>query len=260
MRPLIFLCLLLPVVAANAQEEDELKIPPAHYPALPKTGKAPGDFVPRGWKLEIEQKGDLNGDGINDAVLVLREDNPANVVKNDSLGESELNTNPRMLVVIFGAKEGGYTLAMENHALIPRHTVPTMDDVIDGVTGGSVAVRRGAFSVTLGIWFSAGSWSMGHVSHTFRWQNNRFELIGWDKSSSHRASGNDETISVNFSTRKVRIDCMNNFSDAGGRTIWAKLPKKKAWPIDAVGDGLAFRPIGDDVGCRESDYPQADEQ
>lgn len=71
-----------------------------------------------------QSQGDLNGDGVSDLLLVLRMNDPKNVVKNDGLGPDELDTNPRMLVVAFADNSKKYRLVVADHTLIPRHTNP----------------------------------------------------------------------------------------------------------------------------------------
>jgi hypothetical protein len=46
------------------------------------------------------------------------------------------------------------------------------------VQPGGVAIEAGTVRVTLGRFMSAGGWSMGRSTFTFRHQNERFELIG----------------------------------------------------------------------------------
>lgn len=86
--------------------------------------------------------GDLDGDGRPDLALVLRQQDPVNVVRNDSgLGENPLDTNPRILAVAFARDAGGYVLALHNPTLIPRHDIPTVEDMLDE---GGVSIQRGS--------------------------------------------------------------------------------------------------------------------
>src|SRR5215213_11928261 len=94
-------CLFL--LSAARAGSDEMA-PPVVFPAIPAQAQTQADLVPKGWAVEMESRGDLNGDGVPDLMLVLHMTNPGNVVKNDGLGASELDTNPRMLVVAFADK------------------------------------------------------------------------------------------------------------------------------------------------------------
>jgi len=213
-----------------------LDIPDAVYPTLPKQAAAIADFVPSGWKLEYQVVGDLNRDVIPDLVLVLRENNPKNLVKQGILGENPLNTNPRILAVALGPAP--FKLVLQNHKLIPRRDMPTMEDPLEQV---GIAISRGALRVKLSVFMSAGSWSTSNRSYSLRFQNGRFELIGYDYDSFHRGAGEYEGISINYLTGKVRMTRgdMDNLEKQGrSRTI----PKRALLTIDQIENGLEFEP------------------
>ena len=174
--------LLLMVCACGpaAAEDGDLALPPAVYPALAERAPAADGFVPSGWRLENLVEGDLNGDGRPDAVLVLREDNPDSVIDGRPQGGPERwDTNPRMLAVLFANAQGGYDLALENHSLIARPTDPSLQDPLDpdGIQAGEIAIENGTLQITLGYFAE----DMGHMTYTFRYQHERFELIGYDR-------------------------------------------------------------------------------
>jgi len=218
----------------------ELHVPDVHYPNLLAQAMNAEGFVPNGWRLESQQADDLNGDGRPDLILVMRQQDPANVIRNDDgLGENPLDTNPRILVVAFARDGGGYALALQNHALIPRHDIPTIEDML---SEGGVSTLRGTLRVTLHFWANAGSWSMGNTTYTFRWQNGRFELIGYDSDSVMRNSGASESLSINYSTGKVKRS-VGNMQDDKETVTWEKLPSSRRRTLDEVGDGSAFDPL-----------------
>src|SRR5688572_4327878 len=109
-RQVIILLLAAGIVLPLGAAAQDLEIPEAVYPALPRQAASAEGFVPAGWALESQVSGDLNGDGIADLALVLHEQNPANSVSHDALGEKPLDTNPRILAVAFGDPSGGYVL------------------------------------------------------------------------------------------------------------------------------------------------------
>lgn len=213
----------------------ELDIPPAAYPKLADFASDSDAFAPPGWRMEASAVGDLDKDGDEDVVFVLHETDPTKVLKNEGLGIPELDTNPRILGV--GFREGsGYRLAMQNSTVIPRHIEPVLEDPFSAE--GGLEVARGAFSVTLTNFANAGGWEAGNAKLTFRWQNNRFELIGWERYTVRRNTGEVGERSANFSTGMLQTTTGSIEHD---RTKTAK--KKiamKPMPIDQVGDGLLF--------------------
>ena len=86
--------------------------------ALPVCAADFSAYAPKGWKIIKSVEGDLNGDNQADAVLVLQKQDKANIIPNDSMGQTELDTNPRMLKVLFKQADG-YKTAVENTTLIP---------------------------------------------------------------------------------------------------------------------------------------------
>jgi hypothetical protein len=160
---LSFLCAIAPVRA----DDGDLVIPPVTYPALARNGPSPEVFVPAGWRIETRLSGDLNGDGRDDIFLVLRANDPRNIIDARGQGGPEkFDTNPRILAVAFANAAGGYDLALENHTLIARTTYPGEQDPLDpnGVQEGGVEIKSGTLRVTLGYF----SGNMGRKIFTFR--------------------------------------------------------------------------------------------
>lgn len=232
--------LLIGILFSASVSAQELVIPKVTYPSLPKEGATAEAFVPKGWKLEKQQSGDLNKDGQDDLLLLLRMDDRKNILKNEGLGQDSFDTNPRILAVAFSNGTGkAFTLALENHTLIARTEDPVMDDPV-GESGG-VAIERGTLKVDLYSFASAGSWSTGTTTFRFRSGKRGFELIGYDSSSTQRNSGEVEVVSINYLTGKVQIST-GTISDDKLKDKWRKIPKKKLLLIEEIGDGLVFDP------------------
>ena len=229
---------------ASGAARAELQIPPVTYPKLAAHAASAEGFVPAGWRLEAKRAGDLNGDGKPDVVQVLKQTNPRNVVPNDAMGPDPFDTNPRILAVAFAAAAGGFDLTLENHTLIPRPEYPAMDDPLDpeGVQPGGVEVKNGVLRVTLGRFMSAGGWGMGRTAYAFRFQNGRFELIGYDRMEVRRNTGEIEEISINFSTGRMKTTESSMYTDGPGKVTWTNLRRQTLLTIDRIGNGLEFGP------------------
>ena len=173
---------------------------PADYPAIAETGAKPSDFIPQNWKTLGEAKGDLNGDKISDAAFVIQGSDPKFIAKNDGLGTDTFDTNPRMLVILFGTSDG-YKLAEKNMTFVASSNYPTMEEPFD-----SIEIKNGALQIKQHIFMSAGGWGTSNYTYKLRYQDGDFALIGADTTSVQRNTGEMETRSYNFLTRKVKVE------------------------------------------------------
>jgi hypothetical protein len=231
--------LALALISGGSAHADEIQLPPAHYPSLQIVASNVAAFVPVGWAIESRQTGDLNGDGADDIVLVLRGQDPALVLANtQGLGEDHIDSNPRILAVLFADPGGVYHLAMDDHLLIPRMSNPVLSDYLED---GGVVVAGGVMRVTLGLFYSAGTWETSSMVFTFRWQHGRFELIGYDHRTMLRNSGDADEMSLNYSTGAVELIHTNDMAETTPRTRRTHV-RRPILAIDQVGDGIAFDP------------------
>jgi hypothetical protein len=220
----------------------ELTIPDVIYPRLPERAASAAGFAPAGWTMESQTFGDLNRDGIPDVAVVLRQQDPRNVVANDAgLGANPLDTNPRVLAIAFrSGSSGDYILRLQNHTLIPRRVDPVLDDPLEE-TGG-IAIERGTLLVSLHSFASAGGWTMSSVTYRFQFREERFALIGYDRHSVTRNSGETADVSINYLTGKMKVE-RGDIRHDKKKVVWKKLPiPSLPMSIDAIGDGLEFHP------------------
>jgi hypothetical protein len=207
-RALIILtCLLFSSRAAAAPQDERRLLDPR---AVPAEGRAPSDFVPRGWKSEGEPlSGDLNRDGAADAVLRLIEDLP---VENQ---DGSFNTRHRALVILFARPAGGYERAAVAARLL---YCSTCGGVLSDPAGGNVSAEIKAGVLNVGQ--LSGSRESTDITQRFRYDpaSRRFLLIGEDKELFDRLTGESTKESTNLLTG-VKI------------TETFKVAKKNAGPV-----------------------------
>jgi hypothetical protein len=227
--------LLLIATAAIGAQEEEL-VPHVDYPRIDTYAAGPQGFVPLGWRLETQATGDLNRDSRPDLAMVLHMDSNRNRVAVPWDEQRRFDTNPRMLVIAFANPGGGYRLAAADHRLIPRLENPNQDDPFDGIS-----IRRGAVRVQMHLFLSAGGWQAGSTTYTLRWQDGGFKLIGFDRDSIVRNTGEVEEVSINYSTGRGRV--LRGRVDSSKRPARSLiLPRRPLIDLADLGDGLMFNP------------------
>jgi hypothetical protein len=172
-------------------------------------------------------------------VFVLRMTDPANIISNEGgLGEQSFDSNPRILAAAF-KRDNDFELALANHTLITRRTDPVLDDVM-GDAGG-VEINGRSIAVTLHQFASAGGWDAGNRTLRFRWQKRAFRLIGFDRVTINRGSGEVTELSINFLTGEVVEGTGSIENDELTKTT-RRIPERPLLTIDEVGDGMMFEP------------------
>lgn len=189
------------------------------------------NFVPENWKIIIQEKGDLNKDGLEDVALVIEEENPQNFRHNEKLGRDTLNLNLRNLMVLFKKKDASFErIVLNNSGFIPSEDDAMATCLMDPLAEGFVKIEKGLLKIQFHYWLSCGSWSVNNVIYTFRYQNSHFELIGFDHNEFHRASGDESSSSINFSTKKKSTTTGGNVfgeTDLEPETRWSDIKQEE---------------------------------
>lgn len=200
-------------------------------PFIPENSSDLKLFVPKGWKMILQTTGDLNKDGLADVVMVIENTDPKNFIAGDGLGQRKLNINPRILLVIFKLNANSYRLAAKNSGFIPSQNDEVSSCLADPLMEeGGISIQNGSLKISYQYWSSCGSWYMTNKDYTFRFQSQKFELIGYDDFNLHRSSGEQSGTSINFSTRKMsETTGGNEFNEEKNKpkTVWRTLRPSK---------------------------------
>jgi opacity protein-like surface antigen len=189
---LLLLCNAAAPGATARQDEDAPRYLDAKL--VPAEGRAAGDFVPRGWKLEGDEgelTGDLNKDGSPDKVLRLVEDLPL------ERPDGVYNTRYRALVVLLARPEGGFRRA----AVATRLLGCTLcAGALGDPEGGNITldITKGVLNVHQ----LSGAREATDLTQRFRYDDasGRFALVGQDMENYDRAEGGSESVSTNYLT------------------------------------------------------------
>ncbi len=165
-------------------------------------------YIPKNWKIIQKIKGDLNKDQKDDLVLIIEETDSMKMLKNEGLGADSLNTNPRGIMVFFN-DNNKYTLISKNlKGFIPSKNSVENSCLEDPLN--PVEIEKNILIINFNYWLSCGSWYVNNATYKFRYQNNSFELIGFDHFELHRASGKKSEMSINFLTKRNLIQLVMN--------------------------------------------------
>lgn len=148
----------------------------------------PLEFIPNGYELFSRTEGDLNKDGKTDVVLMIKATDPKKWVDDEYRGR--LNRNRRGLIILF-KRDGGYELAAENDECF---TSENEDGCAYYPPELSLSIQKNILVLN----YAYGRY--GYWEYIFRYQNNDFELIGYN-SYSCRGGVTLGITEVNFSTR-----------------------------------------------------------
>lgn len=199
--------------------------------ALPKTAKSPTEFIPAGHVVFKEIRGDLNKDGLEDYVFVIKGTNKDEIVI-DNFGR-EVDRNRRGIIIVFGG-ENQYELILENRKCFSSENE-------DG--GVYFPPELGVFIEKGVLRFHYFGGRYGFQSYKFRYQNSDFELIGYDSSSNHGPVVN-RTTSINFLTKKMQIkENINQDAKSGEEQFaetWSKFRLPKMLSLGKINDLDSF--------------------
>ena len=203
---------------------------------FPQKAKTVNDFIPKGWKKILTTNGDLNKDKLEDTVIVIEKEDKKNIKKNDGFGPEELNLNPRILLVLFKQKDGTYILASKNDKGFIKSegndNNPALMDTLD-----DIIIKNNVLKIVFNYFMSAGSWWTSTNVYIFRFQNNVFELIGYESNAYMRNTGEEEGVSINFSTNKAKITTGGNMFEENEnhpKDEWRYLKFEKKYILDEM--------------------------
>lgn len=194
------------------QKVQENKIGVNNLPQNIEEKKNSNDFIPEGYVIHKyeggisaegwdEIKGDLNKDGMEDIVLVIKGTDKNKIIQDEYRGE--LDRNRRGIIVLLN-KGDYYQIASENYDCFSSENE---DGGVYFAAELNVAITKGNLNVNYG------HGRYGYWSYTFRYQNGDMELIGSDLHSS-RGPVPQYEVSINFSTKKkLRKDNLNKDFD-----------------------------------------------
>jgi len=196
----------------------------------------PSDFIPKGHTAFENYYGDLNNDGREDCVVLIKKTDTVNIVTNRF--DQKVDRNRRGIIVLFKTTEG-YRVADKNYDCFSSENE---DGGVYFPPQLSVEINNEK------LYLHYGHGRYGFWKYTFRFQNSNFELIGFDSSSNYGPIINKET-SINFLTKKKLIKENTNENAEGGDEVF-----NETWSDVEIGHLVKLSDIKDFDELEMYDY------
>jgi hypothetical protein len=192
------------------------------------SGKPLTDLVPDNFVIFEIIYGDLNNDGMQDCVLIIKDTDKENIIDDENRGT--LDRNRRGIIIAFN-KGGSYEPVARNYSCFSSENedggvyfAPELDVYVNEKGNLSVFYRHGRY---------------GHWGYIFRYQNNAFELIGYSSETNRGPVGLFKT-SINFSTGKevksVNLDQDCESGDEKWEDTWTDIDNRELIKLDDIRD------------------------
>lgn len=203
--------------------------------AQTKSGKDFTAFLPKGYVLFEQLSGDLNKDGLEDKVLIIKGTDKSKVIQDEYRGT--LDRNRRGIIILLN-KNGQYQSALKNYACFSS----------ENEDGGVYFAPELAIEIKKGnLYVHYGHGRYGYWAYTFRLKDADFEMIGYDESNGGPVT--HSTTSINFLTKKKQERVNTNENAQSGEEVfketWSNITLPKRIQLSAIKDfdtlSISFR-------------------
>lgn len=188
--------------------------------------KNPSDFLPKGYVVFEKINGDLNNDGLEDCVLIIKATKKDKIIKSKS--DESIDQNRRGIIVLFNKKDY-YDLALKNTNCFSS----------ENEEGGMYFAPELSIKIKENkLYVHYGHGRYGYWEYTFRFQNSDFELIGYDHSNGGAVI--HSKTSINFLTGK-KLEKTNTYNNAEGsdevfKEVWTNINFPKLLQLSSIKD------------------------
>ncbi|WP_449033401.1 hypothetical protein [Porphyromonas sp.] len=204
----LFLALSSNPIAAQKQKK----------PQLAKEGRTIEEVVPNGWNVE-SATGDLNKDGIEDLVLLVRPNDPAYIKTRDD--GFEYIFSPLSLAVYLGSPSGVY-----KRFKVWYDTIGGREDEERDITNEVSITPKGAIDIRVSYSSNIGTDETGSITYRYRFQSGDFYLIGEESTWGNRLAAEWERTSINYLAGQKEVTSGDLITRRNLKTKQVKIKKE----------------------------------
>jgi hypothetical protein len=191
------------------------------------------DFIPQGFVLSGTSIGDLNKDGVDDKVLLVKGTDKGAFEKNDFGELVDLN---RRGIIVLVKKDNKYEMILKN---LNCFSSENEDGGVYYAPELSLEIGKGNLYVS----YAHGIY--GYWKYTFRYRNSDFYLIGYDSIEGGEVI--DKETSINFLSKKKQEKVNTNSSAEGGdeefQETWTNITVTKLLKLRDIKDFENFEEV-----------------
>jgi hypothetical protein len=191
------------------------------------------DFIPQGFLLSGTSIGDLNKDGVDDKVLLVKGTDKGAFEKNDFGELVDLN---RRGIIVLVKKDNKYEMILKN---LNCFSSENEDGGVYYAPELSLEIDKG----NLYVHYAHGRY--GYWKYTFRYRNSDFYLIGYDTIEGGEVI--DKETSINFLSKKKQVKVNTNSSAEGGdeefTETWTNITVDKLLKLREIKDFENFEEV-----------------
>ena len=164
--------------------------------------------IPQGYTVFDKIAGDLNKDGIQDSVFIIKKIDPGQIIVDELRGSLDRN---RRGIVVFLSENHQYQVACQNLACFSSENE---DGGVYYPPELSIDIQQNKLYIA----YQHGRY--GAWTYTFRYQANQFVCIGFDNSENYGPVIQQQT-SINFLTRKKLVKTnTNTLAEESGQEVF----------------------------------------
>lgn len=210
-------------------------------PAVVNSDAGVEGFVADGWSLERQIDNDFNSDGLDDLLLIVRQNHKQKDQLQAEADSKSFDTMRRQILIAFKNKENDqYRLVHRNNVFIPARGTANVEDFLPNHM--PLEPKPKGFLINLEWFMSAGGWEMELRSFQFEYRDGHFALVAFDSQRTNRGSGKTTGIKVNYLTG-LAVKSSGNIQEDEVKEVTQRITIARLLNLADIGPAFDFDPV-----------------